>query len=306
MDTMTRQTIHCRAPGKVNLTLAILGRREDGFHELESWVAPIDWCDRLQFCQADALSLRLEGEDQGVPSGPDNLVWRAAEALARTAGREPNVAITLKKAIPVGTGLGGGSSDAAATLLGLNRLWELGWSAEQLLPVAEALGSDVPLFLTGHSAIVRGRGERIEPMHAAWHGWLVLVVPPFRLSTTVVYQEWSNAAPTARASARPWTALPCPSASLLDRLFNDLEPAAFRVEPKLASLHAAIDGLQGRPVRMTGSGTALFTLFDDRTEAETWRSAAAALLPAGALLRVISTSPPKHSVDNANAPVRHH
>ena len=306
MDTMTRQTIRCRAPGKVNLTLAVLGRREDGFHELESWVVPIDWYDRLQFCQADALLLRVEGEAAGVPSGPDNLVWRATEALARAAGREPSVAITLEKVIPAGTGLGGGSSDVAATLLGLNRLWELGWSAEQLLPVAEGLGSDVPLFLTGQSAIMRGRGERIEPMHAAWHGWLVLVVPSFRLSTAAVYREWSIAGPTARASARPWTVLPCPSGALLARLFNDLEPAAFRVEPKLALLHTAIDGLQGRPVRMTGSGTALFTLFDDQREAERWRSAAAALLPRDALLRVISTSPPKHPVDNANAPARHH
>lgn len=306
MDTMIRQTIHCWASGKVNLTLAVLGRREDGFHELESWVIPIDWCDRLQLCQADALSLHLDGEDEGVPSGPDNLVWRAATALARAVGREPDVAITLEKAIPAGTGLGGGSSDAVATLLGLNRLWELGWSTEQLLPVAEALGSDVPLFLTGQSAIMRGRGERIEPMPAVWQGWLVLIVPPFRLSTAAVYQEWSNAAPAVRASARPWTALPCPSAFLLDRLFNDLEPAAFRVEPKLALLHAAIDGLQGRPVRMTGSGTALFTLFDDQKEAEAWRSAAATLLPGDTLLRVTSTSPPDHFVDNGSAPVRHH
>ena len=198
------------------------------------------------------------------------------------------------------------SSDAATTLLGLNRLWELGWSVDQLHPVAESLGSDVPLFLIGQSAVMRGRGERIEPMRTAWHGWLVLVVPPFRLSTAAVYREWSNAAPTARASAAPWTTLPCPSESLLDRLFNDLEPAAFRVEPKLASLHAAVDGLQGRPVRMTGSGTALFTLFDDQMEAESWRSAAAALLPPDPLLRVTSTSPPEHFVDDAGAPARHH
>lgn len=306
MDTMTRQTIHCRAPGKVNLTLAVLGRREDGYHELESWVVPIDWCDRLQFCQADALSLRLGGEDEGVPSGPDNLVWQAAEALARAAEREPNVAITLGKAIPVGTGLGGGSSDAATTLLGLNRLWELDWPSEQLLSVAEALGSDVPLFLTGQSVIMRGRGERIEPMPTAWQGWLVLVIPPFRLSTVAVYRQWSRTAARDHAPAAPWTALPCSSESLLDRLFNDLEPAAFRAEPRLASLHAAIDGLRGRPVRMTGSGTALFTLFDDQKEAETWRRAAVALLSADVLLCVISTSRQKHFVDNPNAPARHH
>lgn len=306
MDTMTRQTIHCRAPGKVNLTLAILGRREDGFHELESWVVPIDWCDRLQFSQADTLSLRLSGEDEGAPTGSENLVWKAAEALARAAEREPGVAITLEKAIPAGTGLGGGSSDAAATLLGLNRLWELGWSVDHLHPVAASLGSDVPLFLTGQSAIMRGRGERIEPLHAAWHGWLVLVVPPFRLSTAAVYREWSHTAAKARASEAPWKVLPCTSESLLARLFNDLEPAAFGVEPRLASLHAAIDGHQGRSVRMTGSGTALFTLFDDRTEADTWRRAAAALVPSGTQLRVISTNPPAHPVVDADAPARHH
>lgn len=306
MDTMACQTIHCRAPGKVNLTLAVLSRREDGFHELESWVVPIDLCDRLQLSPADALSLRLIGDEKGAPPGPENLVWRAAEAMARAVGREPNVAITLEKMIPAGTGLGGGSSDAAATLLGLNRLWELGWSMEQLSPVAEALSSDVPLFLTGQSAIVRGRGERIETMPRAWQGWLVLIVPPFRLSTAVVYREWSRTAATGRVPAAPWTTLPCPSESLLDQLFNDLEPAAFRVEPKLALLHAALDGLKGRAVRMSGSGAALFTLFDDPAEAETWRRAAEALVPAGTMLRVISTVPPDHAVGNTNSPERHH
>jgi len=291
MDTMARQMIHCRAPGKVNLTLAILGCRDDGFHELESWIVPIDWCDRLELCQAEGLSLRVIGEAEGAPIGSENLVWQAADAMAQAAGREPNVAITLEKTIPSGTGLGGGSSDAAATLLGLNRLWELGWSTEQLRAVAEALGSDVPLFLTGQSAVVRGRGERIEPMPTAWHGWFVLIVPPFRLSTEAVYRQWSRTAEMKHAPAAPWTALPCPSASLLDKLFNDLEPAAFRAEPRLALLHTAVNGLRGRAVRMTGSGTALFTLFDDPTEAESWRRAAAALVPAGTVLRVISTIP---------------
>lgn len=296
MHTVARQTIQCSAPAKVNLSLAVLGRRADGFHDLESWVVRIHWFDRLTLTTGDELSLCLVGDAGDTPTGAANLVWQAAEVLARAAGRRPGVAATLEKSIPTGSGLGGASSDAAATLLGLNRLWNLNWPIERLMPPAAEIGSDVPLFLDAcNSAVIRGRGERVEPMSTSWLGWLVLIVPPFRLSTAAVYEAFAQLASKRSEHSAPWLCLPCTSEALLPRLFNDLEAAAFTVEPRLARLHAAVDGLDGRLVRMTGSGSALFTLFDEAAQAEAWRRAALARLGRENEVRVVFTAPASQS-----------
>ena len=179
-QTSSERVVELSAPAKVNLTLAVLGRRPDGYHELESWVVLVQWHDLLEFTGRAGFSLEVTGASATVPADESNLVWRAAAALAREAGRGLDAAITLRKQIPVGAGLGGGSSDAAATLHGLNALWELGWTPQQLLPVAAELGSDVPLFLErGGAAILRGRGEQVEQAAGRWKGWLVVVVPPY-------------------------------------------------------------------------------------------------------------------------------
>lgn len=266
--------ISLSAPAKINLTLAILGRRPDGYHEIESWIAKIDWCDRLTIASSSELSLTLQGDGQGVPADDSNLVLRAAQAMAAEAGHPPDAAITLDKRIPVGAGLGGGSSDAAAAFMGLNQLWSLGWTTPRLSEVAARIGSDVPLFVgEAPAAVIRGRGERVEALANSWKGWLVIVVPAYPLSTVKVYAAYSPGR-SRRSSSPPWEKTPCNALQLQDLLFNDLELAAWAVEPRLAELHAALDGHLGRRIRMTGSGSALFAVFDARDEAEDWRRSA--------------------------------
>jgi 4-diphosphocytidyl-2-C-methyl-D-erythritol kinase len=199
------------------------------------------------------------------------------------------VAIELEKHIPTGAGLGGGSSDAAATLLGLNSLWRLDRPVERLMPIAAQLGSDVPMFLEPGSAVIRGRGERVERLKAGWQGWLALVVPSYGVSTASVYARWAGPRPRQAAPRRPWERLPGDAEELSPLLFNDLEDAAFAGEPRLGRLHAALDGLAGRPVRMTGSGSCLFALFDSREEARNWRREALPRLDQGDRILVAAT-----------------
>lgn len=304
-------TIQIRAFAKVNLTLAVLGRRPDGFHELESWVVQVGLWDDLRLAKSPELSLTVDDSAvrSTVAGDGSNLVWRAAEALAKAAGGESGVAIQLVKRIPVGAGLGGGSSDAAATLLGLNRLWGLNWPLERLVPIAAALGSDVPLFMERGSAVIRGRGESVERLAAAWSGWVVLVVPTFGLVTADVYRRWSeeigkcsprgDSRPlgdsssrgdsTARGDSSPWSGLSCDAAGLSGKMFNDLEAAAFSCEPRLAAMHAAIDGLDGKTVRMTGSGSSLFVLVDSEVEAKAWRDSVVDRLGGAVTVYVVPT-----------------
>ncbi len=275
MRVMALPTLICRAPAKVNLTLAVRFRRPDGYHELESWVTPIGLADELTFEHAPGFSLSIDGHGDELPADERNLVSRAARALAAAAGVACKASIRLKKRIPVGAGLGGGSSDAAATLLGLNRLWELGFSSSDLAGIAAGIGADVPLFLAHSPVVMRGRGEKLEPLPAAERPrWIALVVPPYGCATRDVYSAWTPSMSAARLD-RPWERAHLPANELMRCLFNDLEAAAFAVQPALAELHRSLDGLGGRTVRMTGSGSALFTLFDDVGEAAAWKKAAA-------------------------------
>ncbi len=293
MTLMATQSISRLAPAKVNLSLSVLGIRPDGFHDIESWIVPIDWCDRITVTPGNGPGITVDGDADGIPLDDTNLAMRAAEALARAAGHTNDVAIRLEKLIPPGAGLGGGSSDAATVLLALNSLWSLNLSTEALVPIAAEIGSDVPFFLEPSSAIIRGRGERIERLDHSRRSWLVLIVPPFGISTGAVYRAWSTIAETdmGNAEARrdaPWLDPSADAASLMPRLFNDLEPAAFSVEPRLARLHASLDGLEGCPVRMTGSGSTLFTLFDGESEADAWRRTARGLVQPDVMIRVVA------------------
>lgn len=286
-------TLVCPAPAKVNLTLMVGTKRPDGFHELESWVTPIGLADRVELRLSDAWSLRVEGAGDAVPADDRNLVWRAARALADAAGRPCAASIRLFKRIPAGSGLGGGSSDAAATLAGLNRLWELRWPVARLADLAAVIGSDVPLFLAGGPVVMCGRGDIVQPGVAGFSGWMAIVVPPYSCATGEVYAAFARGgAPATRRRDTPWLDGPAPAAALMPRLFNQLEPAAFTVQPRLGELHARLDGLSGRVVRMTGSGSALFTLFDRREEAEAWRAAALGSVETGTEVLVVEVPGP--------------
>lgn len=267
------------APAKLNLTLAVLGHRLDGFHEIESWVVKVDWSDELTFAPASTLSMSIHGDVTGLAADESNLVLRAARALADESGHAATAAITLEKKIPLGAGLGGGSSDAAATLRGLSELWALNWPDDRLLAIAQRIGSDVPLFVEkAPGLVIRGRGERLEPVPASLKGWAAIIVPGYSILTASVYGALTGDRPGDRAPIKLWLESGRTLFELQMLLFNDLEPAALTCEPRLGTLLKTLDARNGRRVHMTGSGSCLFALFDGREEADRWRDDARKLV----------------------------
>lgn len=261
-------TIH--APAKLNLGLRIFPRRPDGFHDIESWFVPLSLRDTLTFRGADALELELSGLAAGLSDQPEkNLVGRAALALAQAVKVKPHANIHLHKLIPAGGGLGGGSSDAAATLLALRRLWNVSISDQELFKLAARIGSDVPFFIHGQSSICRGRGELIEslPLHRPL--FAVLIIPPYGTSTREVYQAFDIQAVPPDPTAIAWTQLAHANATDISATIrNDLERSAFAVTPALTGLRDEIKTIANRPVHLSGSGSTLFILTDQPVEAE--------------------------------------
>lgn len=259
--------LHERAPAKVNLTLRVLGRRADGYHDLSSVVAFAGAGDRLSLLPGAELSLVLEGPGAPVLAGEaDNLVLKAARALA---ARVPGLVLgrfTLAKRLPVAAGLGGGSADAAAALRLLARANGLAVDDERLFEAALATGSDVPACLYGRSCLMAGRGEAISPLALPRFG-AVLVNPRVAVATAEVFRALALAPGTSRdagGAAFP----PAPSrAALLDWLAtepNDLEPPARALAPVLGDVERALGATAGaRLVRMSGSGATMFALYDD-------------------------------------------
>ncbi len=260
------------APAKLNLFLAIIGRRADGFHDLLSVAAPLDWGDELEVESADQVSLICDAP--GVPTDQSNLVLRADAAFRQVTGWKGGVTYRLTKRVPAGAGLGGGSSDAVATLRALNELSGESLDAAALGELAAGLGADCPLFLAGAPVIMRGRGEVLESMVAAEHARLrgrrVLVFKPgFGVSTPWAYGRMvarpETYAPAAEAKARlqAWRAGDAPAEELL---FNAMEAVVFAKYPALPALHAELHRRFGLRPRMSGSGSASFAFLADGTE----------------------------------------
>ena len=253
-----------RAPAKLNLYLRVLGKRPDGFHEIETLFERIDLADELTIEPAGGLT--LTSTDPALSCGEDNLIIKAARILRRATGTSLGARIHLSKCIPVSAGLGGGSSDAATALVGLNRLWELGLPRERLTALAAELGSDVPFFLTGAAfAIGRGRGEVCEPLPEAPSLAHVLIVPPERLSTKDVYNSRQF---TLTASAPSITMITHALRNgslgeLAHGLRNDLEPEAIRRCPVINTMLACLSDLGCAAARMSGSGSSVFGLYAD-------------------------------------------
>ncbi len=266
-----RGTATGEAPAKVNLTLEVLGRREDGFHELRSLVMGVDLRDRVQCLVTSRSGLTIECSDSKL--GTDqNLTVRAADALARRCGRDPKLTIRLEKRIPVGAGLGGGSSDAATTLRLCDRLWNTGLGGTELSRIGAEIGSDVPFFFSLPAAVITGRGEKVRPVRLPWSGWVLLVLPDINISTAAVYRAWRLEDAGHSPRAMDEAVMRATRASdLSEKLINHLEPAAFRVCPPLARLSEELNGMGLGPLQVSGSGSALFRLFDDP---ETARQAA--------------------------------
>jgi len=244
----------------------VVARRDDGFHEIESLVSAVTLYDLLEFTGRGDSGVELSCDCPGVPTDEGNLIVQAAMLLSKEAGRRSGVACRLTKRIPVGGGLGGGSSNGASTLTALNRLWGLNWPTDRLMPLAASLGSDVPFFLRGGSAVMSGRGEQVRPVRLGWQGWIVLLLPGIGVSSGAVYRAWrpgaeSPPAPVGCGMTRG------SAIDLMGRTFNMLEPAVMEVCPVLEGLIAGVAPRAGRPVRVSGSGSALFTAFDAELEA---------------------------------------
>lgn len=260
------------APAKVNLTLMVGPRSASGLHPVRSLIQTVDWCDRLEVGEAGEDRLEVRGAD--LPTGEDNLVWKAVAALEReTALGRPALGFWLDKRIPVAAGLGGGSADAAAVLAALGRMLDLDGAA--LRRAAPRIGSDVPAALRGGSLWVEGFGERVST-HPALSGFaLGVAVADFPVLTADVYRTWDDLG-GPRGADFPGAALP-PALRRSTSFRNDLQPAALGVRPELGDLMAHLSRAWGRPVAMSGSGPSMFAYFTDREEA----AAAAAEVGAG-------------------------
>ena len=245
------------AAAKVNLALEILSRRPDGYHEIATVMQTVDLSDRLVLEEADSLEVRTSAP--GVPSDERNLAYRAAAALRQAAGIEYGARITLDKRIPVAAGLGGGSTDAAATLVGLNRLWGLRWPVERLEELAVGLGMDVPFFLRGGAAMATGRGERLRPLSGAALA-LVLVNPRFAVSTADMYGRVTPSMYSDGGRARDAaSALETRRSSRVARtLYNGLEVAARAAYPQIGHMQAALVAAGALGAAMSGSGPTVF------------------------------------------------
>ncbi|MFZ5761874.1 MAG: 4-(cytidine 5'-diphospho)-2-C-methyl-D-erythritol kinase [Thermodesulfobacteriota bacterium] len=265
------QEVAISAPAKVNLQLVILGRRPDGYHELESLMVKLDLADHLTLARQPAgITLSCPGSD--LPLGADNLVHRAAQAFFAHTAIAAGVAITLTKRIPVAAGLGGGSSDAAATLKGLNRLFDAGLDAATLMGLAKPLGADVPFFvLEAPAAWARGIGERLSVAAMPDLGWILLVNPGFAVSTKWVYENFAltrggNPYILGAGLASANSAESRDKSRLLP-LCNDLEAVTVGRYPEVAALKAALLAGGARDALMSGSGPTVFGLFDDQESA---------------------------------------
>lgn len=250
------------APAKINLSFKIIGRRPDGFHEIETLMAPISLRDRLSFAREKGpLGVRFQCDDRSLPTGGDNLVVRAAELFLKVTGVSAQLSIVLEKQIPHGAGLGGGSSDAATTLLGLNELLDANLRKHELLALAAQLGSDVPFFIVRSAARCSGRGETVKPTQLPQPFPLLLLKPEFGVATPAAYSRWkdSRELPEVDYSEQNFGGV---------NFVNDLERPVFEKHLFLAETK---EWLRRQPevaaALLSGSGSTVFAVLKDAAAA---------------------------------------
>ena len=260
------------APAKINVILRILDRRADGFHNLWSIMQTIALEDEVQIrVRTDRQDIRLTCDVAHLAVDQSNLVYRAAAVVLARAQQSVGLDIELRKRIPMGAGLGGGSSDAAATIIGLNRLLQLEWSPAQMADAGQMLGSDVPFFLFAPSAFVTGRGETVRPVVVEGVRWVVLVNPGFEVNTKWAYQELA----ATRTVATPLS----PAQQELDRQSrvswvqliataeNDFEPSVFAAHGTLRKIKRSLQAHGAEIALLSGSGATVFGVFADEARA---------------------------------------
>jgi 4-diphosphocytidyl-2-C-methyl-D-erythritol kinase len=251
------------APAKINLSLRVLGRRSDGFHEIETFITPISLCDEIRIEQRSAKQeIAFRCDDQSVPKGEDNIVVRAAKAFFEETKITSGVSIALKKRIPHGAGLGGGSSDAASTLLALNELFETNLPREALAKMAETIGSDVPFFIFQSAAVCKGRGEMVSPTRLREQLSMLLLKPEFGVPTQWAYSRWrdSREVPGVSFGVQQFNE---------QSFANDLERPVFEKFVFLAQLKLwLIKQPEVGAALMSGSGSTVFAVIRDKTDVD--------------------------------------
>jgi len=244
------------APAKLNLFLHVTGRRADGYHELQTLFQFLDYCDELRFEAGATDEIRVSGNRAVAPAS--DLIVRAARLLSSATGCRRGASIRIDKRVPIGGGLGGGSSDAATTLVGLNRLWGLGLDPARLAELALRLGADVPVFVSGRASWAEGVGERLTPVEGLPEPWFLVIQPPVSVSTAEVFSAPELTRNNAKITIADF---------LSGRGGNTLQAV---VEHRYSEVAQALAWLaKSAPARMTGSGACVFAAFPERRQALT-------------------------------------
>jgi 4-diphosphocytidyl-2-C-methyl-D-erythritol kinase len=260
-----RTSLCLTAPAKINLFLRVLGKRPDGYHELETWMQKVGLYDRLSLTlrERPGISLRCTGED--LPADPSNLAWRAASAfMTASSVGDWGVDIVLEKKIPVAAGLGGGSSDAGAVLRGLNDLFGNVLAEDALMELGGRLGADVPFFVSSHAAVLAtGIGEKMKPLDSLDSCTFVLVNPGFAVSTKWVYENFALTKDAKNSTfSGPQKSDPCPFS--LSKGLNDLEEVTIGRYPEIAEIKKVLLAAGAVSALMSGSGPTVFGAFPDQ------------------------------------------
>jgi 4-diphosphocytidyl-2-C-methyl-D-erythritol kinase len=251
-----------RPHAKINLGLRVLGTRADGYHEIRTRLQTIDLTDELEM-QATSGDVELTVDGEAIAADRTNLVRRAAELIRSARSGLPGARLRLKKSIPIAGGLGGGSSDAAATLLGLNRLWGFPLERPELVDLAGRLGADVPFFLHGGLALAKGKGDDLEPLPDGDSFPVCLVLPPYGSSTEAVYRRWDQRRPAAIAAG---DADSSPERENARSVGNDLQEIVFSLHPELRAVHELLYRAGAFAASLSGSGSSLYGLFRSTEE----------------------------------------
>ncbi|OHB76712.1 MAG: 4-(cytidine 5'-diphospho)-2-C-methyl-D-erythritol kinase [Planctomycetes bacterium RBG_16_55_9] len=272
--SLRKDALSILAPAKINLCLLVAGRRPDGFHELETVMAKINWYDEILIQPGHGAGIELTCEGPcWAPAGEENIVHRAAKLLLETCHSDADIRITLRKNIPAGTGLGSASSDAAATLLGLNRYLHLNLEQKSLFALAAQLGSDVSFFLNGPLALCTGKGEKVRKLDENFKFLALLIVPDISVSTKKVYEHYThNSVLYKRLSAQLKLYIEQKKIDLVVKMCtNMLQESCFNLEKSLAELRETVESLGVGPCCLSGSGSSMFCFIESGDERQAIR-----------------------------------
>ena len=257
----------CKAYAKINLGLRVIRKREDGFHDIETIFHRINLFDELTL-DPSPKAISITCSNPALPTDGNNLCWKAVETLRSVVGTEKGALIYLKKNIPVGAGLGGGSSDAAAVLLSLPILWKTPVDASTLAEIALQIGSDVPFFLHNRTAYAEGRGERLQFITLPLPYWILLVTPPIHVSTGWAYKELSLRKRLDPQPAKFYDGATCKVARISTLMQNDFEDIVFPVHAEIGEIRRQLLARGATFALMSGSGSSVFGLFENADMAQ--------------------------------------